>query len=110
MTHWALPLIGQPWPVHACRSFAGVVLRDRLGVELPDVDTVHASGWRRHDGLARPDDAVLMRGPKGRHIGVWVETPSRVGVLHAHGVVQFETLVTLAEHGYGSFEFWSYAR
>lgn len=106
MTHPAAHLIGQAWPENACFAFVSEYVRNRLHAVLPGVDEVRGSGWRRVP-LASPDDVVVMQGPQGRrHVGVWVETPSRVGVLHAHGTVRFETLHTLQSHGYSKFEFW----
>jgi cell wall-associated NlpC family hydrolase len=106
MKHWAFYLIGQRWPESACFTFTREIVRNRLGVDLPDVDGVQASQWRRTP-LAAPDDVVVMTSPmKMRHCGLWVETASRVGVLHAHGQVMFETLASLKEHGYSKFEFW----
>lgn len=110
MMHHAAYLIGQPWPLNACFAFASEYVRNRLGVVLPGVDEVAASGWRRVP-LAAPDDVVVMDGPLGRrHVGVWIETAARVGVLHAHETVRFESLHTLQSHGYGRFEFWRLAR
>lgn len=110
MTHPAALLIGQSWPVNACRAFVAEYVRNKLDAALPDVEDVRHSQWRRVP-LAAADDVVVMDGPMGkRHLGVWIETPSRVGVLHAHGIVRFETLHVLQSHGYGRFEFWRFVR
>lgn len=108
MMHPAAHLIGQAWPEKACFAFVSEYVRNRLQTVLPVVEQVRGSQWRRVP-LAAPDDVVLMTGPDARrHIGVWVETAARVGVLHAHGTVRFETLHSLQSHGYGAFEFWRY--
>lgn len=108
MKHWAFDLIGQEWPDHSCWSFVQHVCRMRCALDMPDLESMQdvTRGWRPRGVLAQVDDIVVMSGPRGRHAGWMTQANGRLGVLHAHGTVLFETMHDLRQAGYGDFKFW----
>ena len=87
MTHWALPLIGQPWTTERnCWWLVRHVFKEQLGIDLPIVqvgiggdeskairEASQTSGWRPCEVTdPREFDVVLMQGPLGPHIGVMI--------------------------------------
>lgn len=110
MKHWAFDLIGMDWPEARCWDFVRHVMARQHGIGMPPIAneslTSVAHGWRRCNAIGQDGDIVVMRGPMGRHAGVMVAANHRVGVLHAHRTVLFETLRDLTNVGYGQFEFW----
>jgi hypothetical protein len=123
--HWAVDLIGRPWAPDArgpdsfdCVGLVNWCTRRRLGVELPGLQDVAKTLWRRVDAPWRADDVVLMQGPSGRHIG-FVVYAAGLGLLHADGhltargpvgCVVFESAKRSAFGGYHEHEFWRLAQ
>jgi len=134
MMHWAAPLIGVPWAPRAagpqafdCWGLVRHVFSTRHAIDLPMlavgesdnapaiVQVVQASGWRPVQAPAQADDVLLMRGPAGRHVGVFVATARGLRVLHASGTmtargpvgcVMAQTLAEATADGYHDFELW----
>lgn len=122
MKHWAAGYIAKPWAAGAtgpdaydCRGLVRCLVRQRLGVELPEPEVARAWGWRAVKGPPQVDDVLLMRGPAGRHVGYMVEANGRLGVLHANGTaarpggsVMFQSLDEVLADGYGDHEIWRF--
>lgn len=110
MKHWAFDLMGKLWPRFGCWSFVQHACRVRLGVTVPELESMSdiRSTWKPRGAGADPidGDIVSMRGPKGRHAGVVTMANGRLGVLHADETVTFESLDDLRRSGYGTFVFW----
>ena len=124
MSHWALPLIGQPWtPERNCWWLVRHVFSEQLRIDLPLLNVSDAdpaamraasdvSGWKHQkDTGAQEWDVLLMQGPTGRHIGVMITANRRLGLLHnmeETGVI-FQTLGEVKSMGYRDFEVWRHA-
>lgn len=126
MNHPAPSLIGRPYaPNFRCWDLVRLVFVDWFGVHMPEhaAGVLHlkaaaeASGWRRAEAPAAPDDIVLMRNARGdRHVGVVIKADGEVGVLHNDGYlmpngqpvggVVFNTFRELERIGCKDFEFW----
>ena len=126
MTHWALPLIGQPWtPERNCWWLVRHVFKEQMGIDLPLVQVggtddaaasiraaSQASGWRPCAAAdPREFDVVTMQGPLGKHIGVMVNANGFIGLLHnlEDIGVTFQKLSEVQSIGYRNFEFWRHA-
>lgn len=113
--HWAADLIGLPYKAGGrgprefdCLGLVQHVVRLRLGVELPTVEQIHGSRWRRAVDAPREMDVVLLWERSGRHIGIFVQANGTLGLLHAGhqtGVV-FQPLGEVLENGRGNSERW----
>ncbi len=134
MKHWAAPLIGKPWAPNAtgpdafdCWGLVRHVFVVRHGIDMPEVavggeDNVqaicaaaHVSGWRPVTDGPQADDIVLMRGLRGRHVGVMVQASARLRLLHAAGhmsglgpvgCVVAQSINEAIADGYHHHEFW----
>ncbi len=128
MTHWALPLIGQPWTEERnCWWLVRTVFREQLGIDLPLVnvrngipeeitagirESSRASGWRPTDSTNPQEfDVVLMQGPLGKHIGVVIHANGHFGLLHnlEDVGVTFQKFSEVQAIGYRNFEHWRHA-
>ena len=106
--HWAAGYVGTPWVAGTaeCWHFAGLVWRERFGIELGRDPMAARHAWARVDA-PREGDAVLMARRPGRpcHVGIYLDPGL---VLHcvegAGGVVT--PLGRLGDLGYRLHGLW----
>lgn len=128
--HWAIKYLGKPYVLGAdgpdsydCWGLARAVFKERLGLDMPQVDVRNHTngvamkeiacdfGWGPVQDALCEGDAILMRGPMGRHIAVAVESKRGMSLLHADGLCGVEIVKNLTDfgpRGYKNIEVWRY--
>lgn len=129
MSHWASQYIGKGWdPIgdgdstFNCWTFVQHVQKRHYGIVLPDVpanaesniSVAHAcleESRLRWEEIQIPQDgccALMGRSRRPAHVGIWVETKTKAGVLHCasgFGVTHQKRLDLLAA-GWGHLKFY----
>lgn len=130
--HWSAEYVGLPWSEDFnCWHLVRKVQLERFGREMPALDInmdpstenwqaltdllVH-SVWRPAEGVPREGDVLLMRGPRGPHVGVIVYPGVRPELLHndgielpdgtASGSTTIAPVSDLPKLKYGRFKLW----
>lgn len=129
--HWAAKYVGLPYRIGAtgpndfdCWGLVRTVLRERLGLELPQVSigaAVNASamreiaagqGWGAIAEAPKEYDVLLMRSALGKHVTIAVQANGSLMYLHAEqgcGVSLVRNIEDFGKLGYTNIEVWRYA-